>query len=212
MDKNIFQTWKTSEVPDTWKKNQQSIKSFNPNWKYILLTDTDNEMIVKNNFPDFYQTFISYVYPIQRADAIRYIVLYLYGGIYLDLDYTCNKSFDDITFPTDVGLIPSNNIRSRVTNSFLASKKGSPFWLECIKQMKQGIPWYKKLTKHFEIFNSTGPYLVDQVYKKNTSLVTILKDISVPCNVCQVKSCESNNDYYITPTEGNSWHCWDSGV
>ena len=57
--KNIFQTWKNNEVPDKWKKAQQSVIDKNPNWKYTLLTDTDNENIVKQYFPEFYQIFMS---------------------------------------------------------------------------------------------------------------------------------------------------------
>ncbi len=34
----------------------------------------------------FLDTFDNYVYPIQRADAIRYFVLAHYGGFYIDLD------------------------------------------------------------------------------------------------------------------------------
>ena len=118
---NIFQTWKTSEVPVHWKKAQQSVISMNPNWKYTLLTDDDNDSIVKQYFPDFYPYYISFPYPIQRADAVRYCALYLYGGIYLDLDYICNKSFDSIKLTAEVGLIKSNNTPGIFTNSFFIS-------------------------------------------------------------------------------------------
>jgi mannosyltransferase OCH1-like enzyme len=37
-------------------------------------------------YPWFLETFDGYVYPIQRADAIRYFVLHHFGGIYIDLD------------------------------------------------------------------------------------------------------------------------------
>ena len=66
--KNIFQTWKTKDVPDNWKSAQKSVIENNPNWNYKLLTDLDNDQIVKDNFPDFYQTYISFPYPIQRAE------------------------------------------------------------------------------------------------------------------------------------------------
>jgi mannosyltransferase OCH1-like enzyme len=206
--KNIFQTWKTKEVPDIWKKGQQSIIDKNPNWNYVLLTDADNDKIVKENFPDFYQTYISFKYPIQRADAIRYCVLYLYGGIYLDLDYICNKSFDTITLNADVGLIKSNNTPGIFTNSFLVSKRFSSFWLKALEEMKKELPWYKKLLKHTEIMYSTGPLMINNLAKTNT--VENLKDIQTPCNVCNIKSCEYSNNYYITPIDGSSWHSWDS--
>jgi len=43
-------------------------------------------MLTVARYPWFLETFDGYVYPIQRADAIRYFVLYYFGGIYIDLD------------------------------------------------------------------------------------------------------------------------------
>ena len=68
--RNIFQTWKTKDIPDNWKEAQKSVINMNPGWNYILLTDDDNDRIIKENFPDFYNIFISFPYPIQRADAV----------------------------------------------------------------------------------------------------------------------------------------------
>jgi mannosyltransferase OCH1-like enzyme len=39
--------------------------------------------LIASKFPWFLSTFKSYPYGIQRADALRYFVLYEYGGIYL---------------------------------------------------------------------------------------------------------------------------------
>ena len=208
--KNIFQTWKTKDIPDNWKTAQQSVIDKNPNWKYTLLTDLDNENIVKENFPDFYETFISFKYPIQRADAIRYCVLYLYGGIYIDLDYICNKTFDGLSLNREIGLIKSSNTKDIFTNSFLVSQQGSHFWLLCIEQIKQSLPWYKKITKHFEIMNSTGPFLINNLANKYPQYIEILNEIEVPCNVCKRKNCKINTNYSITPIEGSSWNSWDS--
>jgi mannosyltransferase OCH1-like enzyme len=207
--KNIFQTWKNETVPDNWKNAQQSVILMNPNWKYTLYTDSMNDTIIKNYFSDFYSTYISFKYPIQRADAIRYCILYLYGGIYLDLDYIANKSFDDLVLNNEVGLIRSANTPSILTNSFLISIAKSEFWLKCIQQMTVKLPFYKRISKHFEIMYSTGPMMITGVYKKNKNLVEILEKIQTPCNVC-VKVCNIDTSYYLNIIKGNSWHSWDS--
>jgi mannosyltransferase OCH1-like enzyme len=209
--KNIFQTWKTEIVPDNWKNAQQSVITMNPNWKYTLLTDADNENIVKTYFPDFYNRFMSFKYPIQRADAIRYCVLYLYGGIYVDLDYMCNKSFDDIRLTNEVGLIKSSNFNC-FTNSVLLSKQGSKFWLKAIEQMKQDLPWYKRISKHFRIMNSTGPLMIDKIAKNNKDIVQELTNIEVPCNVCVRDKCKADKFYYLTPIDGRTWNSWDTKI
>ena len=76
--KYIFQTWKTTEIPDKWKDAQKSIITKNPDYKYKLYTDKDNRKIIKKYFPFFLKTYDSFEYDIQRVDAARYCILYLY--------------------------------------------------------------------------------------------------------------------------------------
>ena len=207
--KIIFQTWKTYDVPDQWKHAQKTVKEKNKDWKYVLLSDEDNLRIVKKHFPDFLPYFVNFKYNIQRADAIRYMVLYLYGGVYLDLDYQAIKPFGSIILDKDkeVGLIKSGNVNC-ITNSFLCSHKASKFWLQCIEEMKKPYKlWY--FTKHLKIMCSTGPLMVDRVYKKNKNKSQLL-EITVPCSVCNIDNCEYNKKYFLRGIRGDSWHSWDS--
>jgi len=211
--KLIFQTWKTNEVPDIWKEAQTSVIKQNNNWKYRLLTDEDNLQMVKQYFPDFLPYYIGFKYPIQRADAIRYIILYLYGGIYIDLDYEVIKPFDTIALSPgkEVGLLESNNKKNIVTNSFMISQPKSKFWLECIEEMKKPKPLWA-ITKHLEIFTTTGPFMLHRVYKRNINIAEMLHSISVPCNICEISTCARNDKYYIMPIQGGSWHSYDTWI
>ena len=77
----------------------------------------------------------AYPHAIQRADLIRYVLLYVYGGIYLDLDYVCLRNLGpllELPADCDVGLVPSINITSRVTNSIMVSRPRAAFWLHVI--------------------------------------------------------------------------------
>jgi mannosyltransferase OCH1-like enzyme len=213
--KNIFQIWfviKNPEMPDKWKEAQQTVISMNPDWNYKLVDEDYSKNIVKTYFPDFYQYYISFPYTIQRIDAIRYCLLYLYGGIYLDLDYICNKSFGDITLTAEVGLIKSNNTPGVFTNSFLASKPKSEFWLMVIEQMKKPLNFFQKITKHLKIMNSTGPFMINNVANKNKKYIETLENIQTPCNVCNINQCKTGGGYYITPIDGSLWHSWDSAL
>jgi len=52
-----------------------------------LLVDTNanasHAQLIATKFPWFLDTYKSYPYGIQRADALRYFVLYEYGGVYI---------------------------------------------------------------------------------------------------------------------------------
>ena len=64
----------------------------------MLWTDASSREFIANEYPWFLDTFDGYTYPIQRADAIRYFVLYHYGGIYVDLDIGCLRPMDDLLY------------------------------------------------------------------------------------------------------------------
>lgn len=94
--KIIFQTWKTKDIPEKWKESQLSIKEHLPDWQIVLFSDEENREFVKQHFPDFLNIYDSFPYPIQRADMIRYMFLYVNGGLYLDLDMKLKKSIESL--------------------------------------------------------------------------------------------------------------------
>jgi mannosyltransferase OCH1-like enzyme len=213
--KIIMQTWKNTIIPTKWKSSVESIHKFLPEWKYVLQTDTDNENFVRTNFPDFLPYYLAFPHGIQRADAIRYMWLYMYGGVYMDLDYEVLKSFNTLfTGDSDIYLIKSANVSHSLTNSFMASKPGVPFWLEVIEQMK--IPT-NAIGKHFVVMNTTGPMMLTKVFdreKSNLSYKIIDTDLVNYCTICQIESnkCVPPERAYVKPLPGASWNGLDSIV
>jgi hypothetical protein len=74
---------------------------------------------IATHYPWFLETFEGYKYPIQRADSIRYFVLYHYGGIYIDLDdvsHTDQHSIPSGAHGTQTlpGLQPQNRPLARI--------------------------------------------------------------------------------------------------
>ena len=48
--KLIHQTWKTSEIPSKWVNTQKSLLRNNPDYEYILWTDSDIHNFMKTKF------------------------------------------------------------------------------------------------------------------------------------------------------------------
>src|SRR4051794_29501684 len=94
--KIIMQTWKNEVVPDKWKISPASLHQQMPSWKYVLMTDQDNEQFVRKHFPEFLPSYKAFPYNIQRADAIRYMWLYINGGLYIDLDTKVIHPLDEL--------------------------------------------------------------------------------------------------------------------
>ena len=140
--RNIFQTWKPKEISNPILKAwQASWKLHNPTYTYELWDDNDNRQFVVEHFPDFLQVYDSYDKMIKRADAIRYLYLYKFGGVYADLDFECIRSFEPILQFLDnqnidicLGTIDTSKAASKnydahsVPNAIMISKRGAHFW------------------------------------------------------------------------------------
>jgi mannosyltransferase OCH1-like enzyme len=209
--KNIFQTWKTHEVPSHWKESPKSIKRMMPGWNYYLTDDNDNLEIVKKHFPKYLKFYESLTYPIQRADMIRPILLYLYGGIYIDLDFIVLKPLDPLFSSGDLFFIQSGNTSNWMTNSFMASKAGHPFWLEYLEAITTPTPGWA-FGKHFTVMTSTGPIRLSNVIYDTSHVYSVLprKDV-MPCSVCDVNDFTCTGGY-LKGIRGQSWNSMDSLV
>lgn len=75
----------------------------------------------------------------QRWDAIRYLILYKLGGLYVDMDYECIENITPLLYGVTcgIGLEPfGHNVSHRrpfiVGNAFMASIPNHPFMQELI--------------------------------------------------------------------------------
>ncbi|USP74370.1 glycosyltransferase family 32 protein [Curvularia clavata] len=73
------------EWTDTCIKN-------NPEYKATFMTDESGDEYVRKTFafrPDIVDTYLSFPVPIYKADMLRYLLLWDQGGIWSDLDVSC---------------------------------------------------------------------------------------------------------------------------
>lgn len=209
--KIIMQTWKTNEIPEKWEVSPKSIRKMMPDWKYVLMTDEDNRKFVRKHFPNFLPYYDDFPHNIQRADAIRYMWLYVHGGIYMDLDFEVLEPLDDLfSSNAEVYLINSSNVGSYITNSFMASKPRCKLWLEVIEAMKETLSFFY-LGKHMEVMNSTGPMMLTHVIKESTVVYSMLPGkLMLPCSICNIH-CRSKGSY-LKQLEGSSWITYDTKI
>ena len=93
----IHQTWRNERIPQMFLENIKTFVKHNPTWQYYLWTDDSARALIRDYYPWLLPVWdgISYNrFNIRRADALRYVVLYHYGGIYADLDAVNYRSLD----------------------------------------------------------------------------------------------------------------------
>lgn len=209
--KIIMQTWKNNNIPEKWKKSPESIAKIMPDWNYVLMTDHDNREFVKLHFPDFLSYYDSFTYNIQRADAIRYMWLYVHGGLYIDLDYEILKPLDELfQQDSDLYLVASGNIGGYITNSFMAAKPKCTLWLDILERMKHNAPWYA-FGKHLYVMSTTGPIMLTDTVRNTNTAFTMLPRVKItPCSVCNIH-CVAD-DAYVKQLPGSSWITYDTQI
>lgn len=218
--KIIHLTYKNHNIPDVWKNTIQVWKEKHPEWEVRFWTDDDNRKLIKTKYPDFLQIYDSYEYGIQRADVIRYYILYTYGGLYSDMDIAPNKNIDRIFYKLnskDTYLIKSPHLKY-ITNSFMASKPKSLFWLHVVKELQEAIknPSIFWVGKHLQVMNTTGPIMLTRAYesyKEKRKISFMPQEFIFPskCNACTSKPCKTRVSY-TKILEGSSWCSLDSRI
>ena len=216
--KIIHQTWKTETIPERWKDAVDSCKKIHKGYRYILWTHQTMRKFVRKFYPDFYPTYRDYTYDIQRCDAFRYLVLYKYGGIYLDLDLVCKKKLNDLLH-YDLVFIHSNSEKRYFRNSFYMTIPKHPFIKFCIDALPKHIYDSYYFGKHWHIMNSTGPiFLTNRImeYGKISKVRFLTKaEFEGDCNYCNLAegtqgldTCEGGE--YFKPIIGQSWNGIDT--
>lgn len=97
--KIIHQTYKTRNLPQELEINVIQLKQKNPGWEYRFYNDSDIIQFISIFYgPDIltYYEKINPNYGAARADLFRYLLLYKYGGVYLDIKSTLSKPIDEI--------------------------------------------------------------------------------------------------------------------
>jgi mannosyltransferase OCH1-like enzyme len=200
-----------STVPKKWLDSPRSIKEKLPDYQYVLLTNENSRQFVTEHFPEYLETYDNLPYPIQRVDMLRPMWLYVYGGVYMDMDNEILKDFSEFFKSGDLFFVSSINTRMFIHNDFMASRPKHPFWLAYLEHMKQPAPWYA-FSKHFEVLTTTGTIALAHVLQNTKTTFTLLPQKFVsPCSMCDEKCSEAITGY-IRPLGGQSWNGWDSVI
>lgn len=70
----------------------------NPHWAVEFMTDEVADAWVQKTFadrPDLVESFLALQIPIIKADWLRYMILYAEGGMWSDLDVSCNSPIEN---------------------------------------------------------------------------------------------------------------------
>jgi len=163
----LFQTWNTRKLPNKMNENVMTLQKQNPEFEYYLYDDNDCKEFIKSNFPsDVLNAFEALVPGAYKADLWRYCILYINGGIYLDIKYNCMNNFKLINLTYKEHFVlerPSfwDNNSYGIYNALICSKPRNAILLDCIHSIVDNVKnnYYGKNALY-----PTGPGLLGKLY------------------------------------------------
>lgn len=161
------------KLPKKYKNWINSWKKFNPDWEFIFWKEDDIQSLdLKNkkiynacNNPGF------------KSDVARYEILNKFGGLYLDVDFECINYIPEKLLTYDFVACTTFNSQPEINNAILFSSPNNIFLEKIIDSIK--LP--PKNYSFEDIFLSSGPYLLTEIYFKNIDL-TSKKTLILPSN------------------------------
>jgi mannosyltransferase OCH1-like enzyme len=182
---NLYQTWHSKKLDEKMQECVDKLKYSNPEFNHYLYDENDCEKFIEDNFnKDVLIAYRKLIPSAFKADLWRYCILYINGGIYIDIKYYTVNGFKLIEL-TDkeyfVKDIEPNG--SGVYNAFIICKPGNKKLLNAINNI------VKNTNNNFygnSAFEPTGPLLLKQEFRKDE--IENMR-LSIGENECPTKTC-----------------------
>ena len=163
--KIIHQTWKDKNLPPIiYKLVSENIGFFKSNgYEFMFWTDEMILKLISEEYPNFYNIYKMARTGVQKGDIARIILVYHYGGIYIDLDVLVLRDFAElldmnadklyITYEPSGQTKALYNSDKYLCNAFFAANKQNAM----LKVILDNIPRYvqsytENIFQRFDIF------------------------------------------------------------
>ena len=136
---DIYQTWSTKDLPAKMRERVELIKAQNPRFTHHLYDDNDCREFIQTHFKedvlDAYDRLIPGAY---KADLWRLCVLFINGGIYMDIKFCCVNGFKLIEL-TEREHFVKDRPHNSIYNALMVCKKGNIFLYKSIRQIVENV-------------------------------------------------------------------------
>jgi mannosyltransferase OCH1-like enzyme len=131
----------------------------------MLWDDAKVEAFLDEHYAWFVPWYRSYKADIYRADAVRYFLLYHYGGAYIDMDMECRRPLTPL-LRNRVVLTNTPGRRDFFSNYFMMGEARHAFFAHCIDQL---VPVHRSVWHLAKSYLGTmlvaGPFFLTRCYK-----------------------------------------------
>jgi mannosyltransferase OCH1-like enzyme len=208
---NLYQTWSTLNLPPKMKENVEQLKMDNPEFTHYLYDDAMCRDFIKTHFnKDVLYTFDKLQPGAYKADLFRYCILYINGGIYLDIKYKCINKFK-LMYLTNNEYYVRDRLRNEnygIYQALLVCYPYNTILLKCIHDIINNVKNNFYISDSSGDLMVTGPFLMNKYFTKdeinNFKLNIAFKDNNINYN--SISILESYKEYRTEQKNSTSKH------
>lgn len=178
-----------ASLSNTWKE-------LHPDWEYCFWNKEAIEKFMIEHFSELIPVYNNFTHPVQRWNAMRYLILYHIGGLYVDLDCECIESIEPLLINSVccLGLEPvatadRYNEPFIIGNAFMASIPKHLFFKTVFDNVFSITEKKEGENEDVEIFESIGPFMLTRLYDayaNKQDIILIPGDLLTPLTLTEV--------------------------
>ena len=198
----LLQTFRDNKVGPKVKRSIENLLHYNPEYRYLLVTDEDADKLLATEFPPAVHLALRCLQAgAAKGDLIRYCLLFLYGGVYLDMDSSFGVPLRELIDPDSdlyIGLEPDG---ASPVNWAMMFTPRHPLVRRVLRECVRRV--LKREYTH--IFDATGPNLYSDVLVHYLSGKTLKRTRSTLNERRQIVAGGISGGKFV-PTQGE--HPW----
>ena len=147
------------EIPELYKEFDKYLKNLHPNWTFMEWNDTTVEQFIKEYYPNFLETYTNYDQPVKRHDAVRYLIIKHYGGVFIQHSIRLFKNIEPLFQEYGAVFSVQSKYDHTIANSFFATVPYHPIFDDIEEELKQ-----RSIIQDPTL--ATGPLLITEIVNK----------------------------------------------
>jgi len=181
---HLYTCWHTKDLPPLMKANYDNLVATNPRITFHLYDEDECREFIRTHFrPDVLAAYDSLIPSSYKSDLWRFCALFVNGGIYMDIKYSCVNGFKFLDLTEKEYFVRDHEPKNTYT-ALIVSLPGNQILFKCIRQIVENVK-----NKYYGdwVLDPTGPALLGKFFtQEEKNNMEMYHDL-----------VESINKYYI---------------
>ena len=181
---HLYTCWHIKDLPPLMKANYDNLVATNPRITFHLYDEPECREFIRTHFnPDVLDAYDSLIPCSYKSDLWRFCVLFINGGIYMDIKYRCVNGFKFLDLTEKEYFVRDHNVNDTYT-ALIVTLPGNQILFKCIRQIVENVK-----NKYYGdgCLEPTGPGLLGKYFtQEEKNNMDLYHDL-----------VESINKYYI---------------